>query len=180
MHHGIISAGIENRSHWPWPSRSFWPFWHRILGNLACRHNNLLWIWARSQNLHQVYILVFSPLVLKMEDIGLDLQGHLVISTKKTAFTSLLYTVLGRPGGATRPKRALVKGYDYQNLLKHMLYLQCNTCKINKVHFISRQIWCNKEHEQCRSKGCCYPTTHLLKTNKSCHDAMCHCSFSMA
>ena len=32
MHHGILSAGIENGGHWPLPSRSFWL---RILGNLA-------------------------------------------------------------------------------------------------------------------------------------------------
>ena len=31
----ILSAGIENRGYWPWPSRSFW---HRILGNWACVH----------------------------------------------------------------------------------------------------------------------------------------------
>ena len=30
MHHGIVLSGIENRGHWPWPSRSFWPFWLRI------------------------------------------------------------------------------------------------------------------------------------------------------
>ena len=26
MHHGILSAAIENGTHWPRPSRSFWPF----------------------------------------------------------------------------------------------------------------------------------------------------------
>ena len=38
---GILTAGIENGMHWPWPSRSFWPFWLRILGNLACLCDNL-------------------------------------------------------------------------------------------------------------------------------------------
>ena len=38
---GILSAGIENGGHWPWPSRSFWAFWLRILGNLACPRDNL-------------------------------------------------------------------------------------------------------------------------------------------
>ena len=46
MHPGILSAGIENGGHWPWPSRSFWPFWLRILGNLACPHHNSSQIWA--------------------------------------------------------------------------------------------------------------------------------------
>ena len=41
MHHGILPAGIENGGHWPCPSRSFWPFWLGILGNLACLHHNL-------------------------------------------------------------------------------------------------------------------------------------------
>ena len=36
MHPGILSAGIKNRGHWPWPSRSFWLFWLRIIGNPAC------------------------------------------------------------------------------------------------------------------------------------------------
>ena len=43
---GIFSAGIENRGHWPWTSRSSWPFWLRILGNLVCLRNNSSQIWA--------------------------------------------------------------------------------------------------------------------------------------
>ena len=35
MHLEILSAGIENGSHWPWPSSSFCPLWVRILENLA-------------------------------------------------------------------------------------------------------------------------------------------------
>ena len=46
MHHGIPSAGIENRGHWLWPSGSFWPFWLRILGNLTCPHDNSSQIWT--------------------------------------------------------------------------------------------------------------------------------------
>ena len=47
MHPGILSAGIENRGHWPWPSRLFWPFLLRILGNSACPRHNSSQIWAR-------------------------------------------------------------------------------------------------------------------------------------
>ena len=47
MHPGILLVGIENGGHWPWPSRSFWPFWLRILGISACLPNNFYWIWAR-------------------------------------------------------------------------------------------------------------------------------------
>ena len=46
MHLGILSAGIENRGNWLWPSRSFWPFCLRILGNSACPRNNPSQIWA--------------------------------------------------------------------------------------------------------------------------------------
>ena len=31
---------FKNGGHWPWPLRSFWPFWLRILRNSACRRNN--------------------------------------------------------------------------------------------------------------------------------------------
>ena len=39
MRHWIRLVGIENRGHWPWPSRSFWPFCIRFLGILAYPHN---------------------------------------------------------------------------------------------------------------------------------------------
>ena len=144
MHRGILSVGIENRGHWPWPSRSFWPFWLRMVGNLACPRDNSSQMWARitkyapnmhhgmlsagiengghwpwpsshfdhfdsefyelrlvcaatfngfeleSQNLHQICILGFLRLVLKMGSIDLDLQGHLATSTHKTAFSVAL------------------------------------------------------------------------------------------
>ena len=61
MHHGILSAGIGNRGHWPWPSRSFWPFWLRILGNSVCPCHNLQWIWVRitkfAPNMHLEILL---------------------------------------------------------------------------------------------------------------------------
>ena len=47
IHPGKASAGIENGSHWPWPSRSFWSFWLRILGNSACPHDYSSHMWAR-------------------------------------------------------------------------------------------------------------------------------------
>ena len=40
MHSGVLWDGIETWGHWPWPSRSFWPFPLRIRGNLACPCNN--------------------------------------------------------------------------------------------------------------------------------------------
>ena len=41
MHHVTLAAGIKNRGNWAWPSRSFWRFWLRILGNLVCPCKNL-------------------------------------------------------------------------------------------------------------------------------------------
>ena len=136
MHPGILSAGIENGGHWLRPSRSFWPFWLIILGNLACQCDNSSHIWAtitkfaqnmhsgilsadiengghwpwplrsfwpfwlwlvraitfdgfelESLNLHQICILGFSQVILKMGCIVFDLQGHLAILTHKTAFS---------------------------------------------------------------------------------------------
>ena len=62
MHLGILSVCIENRGHWPWTSRSFWPFWLRILGNLICLHNNSSQIWARitkfARKMHPEILLV--------------------------------------------------------------------------------------------------------------------------
>ena len=56
IHPGILSAGIENGGHWPWSSRSFWPFWLKILGNSACPRDNSSHIWARitkfTSNMH--------------------------------------------------------------------------------------------------------------------------------
>ena len=90
MHHGILLVDIENGGHWPWPSRSSWPFWLGILVNLIV----LVITWngfeLESPNLHQICILGFSHLILKMG--VLDLQGQLAISTQETAFkVALVY-----------------------------------------------------------------------------------------
>ena len=66
MHPVILSAGIENRG--PWPSRSFWPFWLRILGNSACPQNNSSQIWMESPNLQQTCILGYPS--------GIENEGH--------------------------------------------------------------------------------------------------------
>ena len=69
MHPEILPAGIENGSHWPWPSRSFWPFWLRILGNLACLHDYLYWIWGR--------VTKFAPnMHLGILSAGIENGGH--------------------------------------------------------------------------------------------------------
>ena len=75
MHHGILSVGIQNRSQWPWPSRSFWPYWFRIVGNLAFLHDNTLQIWAWitkfAVNMHPVILLA------GIENGVINLQGHM-------------------------------------------------------------------------------------------------------
>ena len=108
--HKIPSVGIENVCHWSWLSRSFWPFWLRFLGNLLCPHDNFYRIFAKTTELHQIYIFGFSQLILKkMGVIDLDLWGHLVIWTKnskKQHSMLLLYTDIDRPRGegVTCPK----------------------------------------------------------------------------
>ena len=69
MHPGILLCSIETKGHWPWHLRSFWPFHLRILGNLACSHNNLKWIKAR--------IIKFSP-NMHLENVltGIAYGGH--------------------------------------------------------------------------------------------------------
>ena len=93
MHPGTLSAVIENGGHWPWRSRSFWPFWLRILGNLACPCDNSSQVWAWitkfAPNIH-LGILWLIWVVLKMGVIDLDLLGHLAISTHETAFNVAL------------------------------------------------------------------------------------------
>ena len=73
IHPGILPAGIENGGHWPWPSRSFWPFWLRILGNSVRPHDNSSQIWPR--------ITKFAPnLHLRILSAGIEnVQGHLAI-----------------------------------------------------------------------------------------------------
>ena len=90
MHPGILSVGIENGGHWPWPSRSFWTFWLRILRNFTCLHDICNGFELESPNLHQICLLGFAQLVLKMEVIDLDLQGLVIISTQEIAFNFAL------------------------------------------------------------------------------------------
>ena len=47
MYTGILSAGIENGGHWPWPSRSILPFLLWIQGNSASPHGNSQQIWVK-------------------------------------------------------------------------------------------------------------------------------------
>ena len=61
MHSRIFLPGFENWCHWP------------------CPRDNCFEL--KSPNLHQIYILGFSQLALKMWVIDLDLQGRLAIST---------------------------------------------------------------------------------------------------
>ena len=61
-----------------------------MLGNSACLCDNFSGFELESLNLHKICILGFSQLVLKMGGIDFDLQGHLAISTKKTAFNVVL------------------------------------------------------------------------------------------
>ena len=82
----LLLAGIETGGHWPWPSRSFWPFWLRILANLACPSISCGGFELESPNLHQIRNLGYSQLLLKMGLIDLDLQGYLAISSQETAF----------------------------------------------------------------------------------------------
>ena len=68
MHHWILPAFIENRGHRPWPWRTFWPFWLRVLENSACLHDNssqiYTWINKVAPIMHHV-ILSFG-----IENIG--------------------------------------------------------------------------------------------------------------
>ena len=71
-----------------------------------------------SPNLHQICILGFSQLLFKMEVMDLDLQGIWPsFRFKKLHSTLLLYTELGRPRGAARPKLALVHKYSMERVI---------------------------------------------------------------
>ena len=100
MHPGILSVGIENGVHWPWPSRSFWPLWRKfyeiwLVCMITCNGFELEW-----PNLHQICILGLSQLVLQMMPLTLTFK---VIwpsfRRKKLHSTLLLYIDLGRPRG---------------------------------------------------------------------------------
>ena len=110
MHAVTLSAVIENEGHWPWPSRSVWPFLLEILLNLACPYDNSSQMWARITN--------FAPNMHLGILLGsIENGGHSLTLTfkviwpfqlKKRHSTSLLYTDLAWPGVVTRPKRAVV------------------------------------------------------------------------
>ena len=75
MHSVILALVYRKKGHWPGPSRSFWPFWLRILRNLACLHNNLgNGCELKSQNVHQICIFRFSWLVLNTGVINLTFK----------------------------------------------------------------------------------------------------------
>ena len=90
MQSGIRSAVTEGGGHWPWPSRSFWPFWLKILGRLACPSITCSGCDRESPNLYQTCNLIYSQLLLKMGLMDLDLQGYLAISSQETAFNVAL------------------------------------------------------------------------------------------
>ena len=76
MHHEILSVGIENGGHWPWPSRSFYHFDSEFLEIWLVRLITHHRFGLESPNLHQTCILGYSRLVLNMEVIDFDLQGY--------------------------------------------------------------------------------------------------------
>ena len=66
-----------------------------------------------SPHLHQICILGFSQVVLEMGSLTLTFSVVWPsFRLKKLHSTLLLYTDLGRPRGATRPKRALVQYFN--------------------------------------------------------------------
>ena len=93
MHNGILFSGIENSGLWSWPSRSFWPFRQRILGNLACSHNNLKLIWAR--------ITKFAPnMHLELLLTGIEYRGYWPWPSRSFGHFESGYSVLPiYPGG---------------------------------------------------------------------------------
>ena len=106
MNPKILSAVVENGGHWPWPSRSFWPFSLRILGISACPHHKLLRIWATitkfAWNIH------LGILMLRMKNRGhwpwpSRSFGHFSSEFQERHSTLLLYTDLGRPRTVTCP-----------------------------------------------------------------------------
>ena len=81
MHHGILSAGIENGGHWPWPLRSFWL---KILGNSAfrafschrCGLETYIMCTKHTSCDTPSWLWKWRSLVLTFKGIDLDHQGH--------------------------------------------------------------------------------------------------------
>ena len=133
MHPGILSADIEDRGHWSWPSRSFWLFWLRILYNFSLSVRQIVMNLTQT---HQICIFRFSRLVLKRVVIDLDLQNHLTISTqnfRKRRSTLLFYTDLGRPRGISRPNVLL---FSYIALLEKGFKWQIENVDIVFLYFV--------------------------------------------
>ena len=113
MHHGVISAGIENRVLYIDRQGNFCHFDSelleiRLVYAIKCNGFELEWPYS-----HQIFILRLSRLLFKiMVVIYLDLQGHLAVSienSKKRHSTMLLYTDLGRPRSVKRLNSLLLK-----------------------------------------------------------------------
>ena len=109
MHPGILSIDIENGGHWHWPSKSFWPFRLRILGNLACLHIRYIF-HLQSPNLHRICILGLSQFVFKMRFINLDLQGQLDLFNSRNCIECRSFLIY-----RSRP----AKGYYTSQTLVH-------------------------------------------------------------
>ena len=88
LHQTCFKAGIENRVHRLWPSRSFSLFWLRILGNLACSHDKSSQIWAG--------ITKFAPNV-HHEMLSADIEngGHWPWSSRSFRPSSVWLKILG-------------------------------------------------------------------------------------
>ena len=123
--HNWLSVGIENGVHWSWPSRSFWPFWLRIIGNSDCSCDNSSQILARITKFAPNMHLGILKVVLKMGVINLDLQGHLAISTQETAFNvALVYWSRLAKGCYTSQTCSCLKGGWWRVLLHCKYFLQ--------------------------------------------------------
>ena len=102
---------------------------------------------------HQICILGFSQLVLKMGVIDLDLQGHLAIliqNSRKQYSTFLLYTDLGQPRGVTRPNVLLFK-------ITVQVVIMMNSLSWRLLHF-NEWIACYKNKENTKYSvllACC-------------------------
>ena len=98
---------------WYWKYRSLILPFKAVLATLAQGYRkfdfyaiNCNGFELESPNWHQICILGFSRLILKLGVIDLDLQCHVAFFTqnsRKLHSTSLVYTDLGRTRGVTRP-----------------------------------------------------------------------------
>ena len=117
MHHAVLLAGIENGDHWPWPSRSFRPFWLWILGNLACARNNLILAGLTKFPSNMHFEILLTGIETGSHWPGPSRSfGHFESGFQETAFNvALAYWF--RANGSYTPQPALV--FLYRQLLKH-------------------------------------------------------------